>query len=91
IGIPAKFELHQNYPNPFNPGTTIKYSIPDDGFVKLAVYNVLGEEVAKLVNEEKPAGNYRVKFSEIDLASGVYIYRLSTGNYVGIMKMILYK
>ncbi len=76
VTAPDKFSLEQNYPNPFNPITNIEYRIPNKVFVSLKVYNTLGEEVATLVNEEKPAGNYEVKFDGSKLPSGVYIYKL---------------
>ena len=95
----SNFNLQQNYPNPFNPSTTIKYSIPEDGYVKLAIYNMLGEEVAMLVNTEQKAGMYEVNFSAkggsasggnaYNLSSGVYVYRLETANFVTSKKLIL--
>ncbi len=85
------FRLNQNYPNPFNPVTTISYQIPKSGFVKLIVYNLLGEVVASLVNNRQSAGRYEVKFDGAKLASGVYIYRLSSGNYFLARKFILLK
>ena len=72
------FELIQNYPNPFNPSTTIRYSIPEISFVTLKVYDVLGNEVEILVNEEKPAGSYEVEFNATHLSSGIYFYKLKT-------------
>ena len=89
--MPNNFILEQNYPNPFNPSTIIKYSIAEDGFVKLSVYNLLGEEVAKLVNESKKAGRYEVTFNAAEYSSGVYLYRLETTNYSSIKKMVLVK
>ncbi len=89
--IPSKFALYQNYPNPFNPSTKIKYQIPEVSFVTLKVYDVLGKEVAALVNEEKQAGNYEVEFNAINLPSGIYFYRLQTGNFVATKKMVLMK
>lgn len=94
---PAKFSLEQNYPNPFNPSTTIKYSIPDVGTglavsnVTLKVFDVLGNEVATLVNEVKPAGNYKVEFNASNLATGVYYYKIIAGDFVQTKKMILLK
>jgi hypothetical protein len=87
----SDFRLEQNYPNPFNPSTTIKYSIPEDGFVKLAVYNLLGEEVVSLVNIEQKAGRYEVVFDASRLSSGVYMYRLESKNFLSIKKMLLVK
>jgi Secretion system C-terminal sorting domain len=93
---PEEFSLSQNYPNPFNPSTTIRYSIPDviasetkqSQFVSLKVYDVLGNEVATLVNEQKPAGTYEVKFDAIGLSSGIYFYKLRAGSLVETKKMI---
>lgn len=83
------FVLGQNYPNPFNPTTSIQYSIDRRQSVQLKVYDVLGNEIATLVNEEKPAGTYEIEFNGKDLASGVYFYRLKSGNYQAMKKMIL--
>jgi photosystem II stability/assembly factor-like uncharacterized protein len=92
--IPTGFTLSQNYPNPFNPSTKIKYSIPSVGTrdrvsVQLIVYDVLGKEVAILINEEKPAGEYEVEFSAEGLKSGIYFYRIQTGDFDQTKKMIL--
>jgi len=89
--IPGAFILHQNYPNPFNPTTTIKYQIPEISFVTIIVYDVLGSEVATLVNEEKPVGNYEVEFNAASLPSGIYFYRLQAGSFVETKKMVLMK
>jgi hypothetical protein len=91
VEIPLVYSLEQNYPNPFNPITNIKYSIQKDGFVKLAVYNLLGEEVTVLVNNEQKAGRYEVAFDASRFASGVYMYRLESNNFISIKKMILIK
>ncbi len=91
VKVPSTFSLLQNYPNPFNPATNIEYQIPDREFVTLKIYDVLGNEVAALVNEEKPAGNYAVKFNGINLSSGVYFYRLKAGSYTSTKKLILMK
>jgi hypothetical protein len=91
ITAPALFSLEQNYPNPFNPGTSIKYSIPQDGMVNLAIYNILGEKVLTLVNQNMSVGNYEVKFDASHYASGIYFYRLDAGIYSSIKKMILMK
>ena len=88
---PIEFSLSQNYPNPFNPSTTINYSIPNAGIVTIKVYDVLGKEVATLVNEDKPAGNYEVEFNASDLPSGIYFYQLKSERFVEIKKMILLK
>ncbi len=86
---PDIFTLQQNYPNPFNPSTTIKYHIPDNEFVTLKVYDVLGNEISTLVNETKSAGNYEVSFNAENLSSGVYFYKLTAGNLSEIKKMML--
>ncbi len=91
LTAPEKFLLEQNYPNPFNPETTIKYSIPVREKVELTVFDVLGREVQNLVNEIKDAGNYEVSFDAEKFVSGVYIYRLKSGNYIKAFKMILLK
>ena len=91
----TKYELSQNYPNPFNPNTIVKYSIPlgaqRDVSVQLKVYDVLGNEVAILVNEEKPAGNYEIEFDGNELPSGIYFYKLQAGEFVETKKMVLIK
>ena len=89
--FPDEFQLYQNYPNPFNPSTTIKYQIQDISFVTLKVYDVLGNEVAILINEEKLAGSYEVSFSATNLSSGIYFYKLQAGSFVETKKMILMK
>ncbi|HSW55229.1 MAG TPA: T9SS type A sorting domain-containing protein, partial [Ignavibacteriaceae bacterium] len=89
--LPVAYSLEQNYPNPFNPSTTIRYQIPKEGMVTLKVYDILGAEVATLVNEEKIAGRYEVNFNASSLASGVYIYRLNVNDYVSVKKMVLLK
>ena len=89
--IPLEYSLQQNYPNPFNPTSTIVYGIPNNGIVTLRVYNLLGEVMATLVNEEKAAGTYDVEFSAAGLPSGIYFYKLQAGNFVESKKMILLK
>jgi hypothetical protein len=89
--IPSAYQLYQNYPNPFNPSTTINYSIPEDGFVKLAIYNMLGEEVATIVRNVQKAGRYEVNFNASGLASGVYVYRIEAANYTSSKKLVLMK
>jgi hypothetical protein len=89
--IPDKYSLSQNYPNPFNPSTTIKYSVPEQSFVKIKVFNLLGQEIAELVNKELQTGNYEVTFNASSLPSGVYFYRLEADNFVQTNKMILIK
>ena len=89
--LPEEFFLEQNYPNPFNPSTTISFSIPNEELVSLKVFNSLGEQVAELINETKPAGNYSVSFDASKLTSGVYYYKISAGNFFQTRKMILVK
>lgn len=91
LPVPLTFRLEQNYPNPFNPSTTIKYSLPEVRKVTLTLFNLLGEEVATLVNEEKVAGYYTVEFNAASLPSGVYFYRISAGSFVETKKMVLMK
>jgi photosystem II stability/assembly factor-like uncharacterized protein len=92
----TKYFLSQNYPNPFNPLTKIKYQIPEFSYVTIKVYDVLGNEIATLINEEKPAGSYEVEFSvgrdsSPDIATGIYFYRINAGAFVETKKMILLK
>ncbi len=89
--VPVEYKLTQNYPNPFNPSTMIEFSIVNPEFVTLKVYNILGQEVATLVNEMKNPGNYSVRFDASNLSSGVYIYKLQTESYTATRKMILQK
>lgn len=89
--IPQTFSLEQNYPNPFNPTTTIRYQIPKAGFVKLKVFDILGNEITTLVNEYKMPSSYEVTFDGSRYASGVYFYQLIVNNFVSIKKMILLK
>ncbi len=96
LSIPTEFSLSQNYPNPFNPSTVISYQLPVSGLVSLKIYDILGSEVATLVNEEKPAGKYEVIFNvethrDASLASGVYFYRLQAGSFIQTKKMLLVK
>jgi len=88
---PQEFSLGQNYPNPFNPSTTIKYQIPESGFVTLKVYDVLGKEVATLVNSEQQAGSYTTNFNALNLTSGIYLYTIKVNDYVAVKKMMLLK
>ncbi len=85
----SSYELAQNYPNPFNPSTMINYELSTGNWVTLRVYNILGQEVRTLVNERKDAGEHRVEFNAEGLPSGVYVYRIQSGNYVQSRKMIL--
>lgn len=89
--IPDKYVLYQSYPNPFNPSTTIKYSIPQSDIVSLKVYDILGREVATLVNDYKTVGTYAVEFNASRFASGVYFYQIQSGNFIQTKKMILLK
>jgi len=89
--IPVNFELSQNYPNPFNPNTTIKFSLPEAANIKLTVYNILGQQVSELVNDYKAAGSYLVNWNAENLSSGIYIYRLESGNFSISKKMTLLK
>ncbi len=90
-GIPTEFELSQNYPNPFNPTTSIKFAIPQNDFVSIKVYDILGNEIAVLVNEELNAGFYNINFDASNLVSGLYIYRIQSNNFVDVKKMLLVK
>ncbi|HSW55579.1 MAG TPA: T9SS type A sorting domain-containing protein, partial [Ignavibacteriaceae bacterium] len=90
--IPVNFTLYQNYPNPFNPSTTIQFSLPKSGDVTLKVYDILGREVATLLNETKNAGSYEVDFNASQLSSGIYFYQLSVGNeFRQTKKLVLIK
>lgn len=86
---PKEFVLYQNYPNPFNPSTTIRFSIPEKGYVNLTVFNSLGQEVRNLVEGEKSQGTYETRFDALGLPSGLYFYRLQVGSSVETKKMIL--
>jgi len=90
-GIINSYQLSQNYPNPFNPTTSINYSIPKSGLVTLKVFDILGKEVAKIVNEFKNAGNHEVDFNASSLSSGVYFYRIESGDFIDTKKMFLLK
>lgn len=89
--LPVKFTLEQNYPNPFNPSTSIQYSVPSNENVNLKVYDILGNEVAELVNQNQPAGNYQIKFDASNLTSGIYFYTIKAGSFVQTKKMMLVK
>lgn len=91
IELPAEFSLEQNYPNPFNPATKISFSLPQEGFTKLVVFDLIGNEISTLVKEKLNAGTHSVNFDAKDLPSGVYLYALSSGNYTSTRKMILIK
>ena len=89
--IPKEYFLSQNYPNPFNPTTSIQFGIPKEGFVKLSVFNVIGQEVKVLVNKNMSAGNYKVNFDASKLNSGMYLYRIEAADYMSVKKMLLVK
>ena len=89
--IKESYRLDQNYPNPFNPATTLSFVIGHQSFVTLKIYNILGEEVATIVNKELPEGNYKYQWDASGLASEVYIYQLKAGNFVNTKKLILMK
>jgi len=89
--LPLEYSLAQNYPNPFNPSTTIEYSIPQGGFITLRVFNILGMEVANLVNGQVDAGKHKIEFDASGFNSGVYFYTLESGNFTKTKKMILIK
>lgn len=90
-GVPTKYGLEQNYPNPFNPSTNVRFELPRSGFVSLSVFNLLGQEVASLVNEVKQAGRYEATWDAHGLPSGVYLYRFSAADYTETRKMVLLK
>jgi hypothetical protein len=97
--LPTEYKLYQNYPNPFNPTTTIKFTLPSPSqgegsrvrSVKLVVYDILGNEVATLVNQNQPPGNHHIEFNAQNLSSGTYFYKLTAGNFTKAKKMILIK
>ena len=89
--IPTSYTLSQNYPNPFNPTTSIEFGIPNEGFVKLSVYNVIGQEIQVLVSRNMSAGNYKVNFDASRLNSGMYLYRIEAKDYTSVRKMLLVK
>jgi hypothetical protein len=97
--VPTEYNLYQNYPNPFNPATTIKYSIPirqlteryEYKDVRLVVYDILGREVATLINEKQKPGNYKIEWNAANSSSGIYLYKLSAGDFTYSRKMILLK
>jgi hypothetical protein len=91
FSLPVQFSLEQNYPNPFNPVTSIKYAISDKQFVQLKIFDVIGNEVATLVDREQPAGNYEIVFDASRFSSGVYFYKITAGNFIETKKMVLLK
>ena len=89
--LPTEYALEQNYPNPFNPATTFRYSIPTQSKVVIKVFDILGNEIATLMDEEKSVGTYELRWNAVNLPSGVYFYQLKAGDYVDTKKMILLK
>lgn len=90
-GIPTQFVLAQNYPNPFNPTTSIRFGIPSESHVKLSVFNILGQEVAVLVDQQMTAGFHKVNFDAKNLNTGMYMYKIEAGNFVSVKKMLFVK
>jgi uncharacterized protein YggE len=90
-GQPQQFSLHQNYPNPFNPTTIINYQLSQSSYVKLVVVDMLGREVATLVNDIQTSGNHQITFDARQLSSGVYFYKLTTNTFSQVKKMMLLK
>jgi hypothetical protein len=91
INLPKEFSLEQNYPNPFNPTTTIRYALPQRSHVTLIVFNLLGQQMATLVNGEVEAGYHEVQFNAVGLASGVYLFRLQAGSFTQTKKLCVIK
>ena len=91
LNSPSKLELSQNYPNPFNPSTTISFTLPESGNIKLIVYNTIGQQITELVNGFQEAGIHTINFNGENLPSGVYFYRLETKNNIENRKMLLIK
>jgi hypothetical protein len=91
LSVVSDFNLEHNYPNPFNPSTSIKFSVPSSEFVTLKVYDVLGNEITTLVNEQKAPGTYEVRFDAGNLASGMYVYKLQAGSFIQTRKLMLMK
>ncbi len=90
-GLPKEFSLSQNYPNPFNPTTKIEFALPQRAQTRIIVYDVLGREIETLLNRELESGYYESNFNAINLHSGVYFYRIQSGNFIQTKKMILMK
>jgi hypothetical protein len=87
--LPLVFALRQNYPNPFNPSTTIRYELPEAAYVAITIYNMLGQRVTMLVDEQQSAGFHQVKFDASGIASGIYFYRMQAGTYTATKKLLL--
>jgi hypothetical protein len=88
---PEKYSLSQNYPNPFNPSTTIKFDLAKNGFVSIKIFDVLGREIKSLVNDNLNKGSYEVSFNAGDISSGVYFYKMESGDFSQIKRMMLLK
>ena len=89
--MPQRFGLSQNYPNPFNPSTRIDYRVAKEGLVTIKVFDILGREVATLLNEERQPGRYQIHFDGTKLASGIYVYKMSSNGFSETRKMMLMK
>jgi hypothetical protein len=89
--LPTEFNLYQNYPNPFNPETNIKFEIPKTQFVKISVYDIIGREIRTLVNAELQAGSHNIRFNSSGISSGVYFYKIESGEFVDVKKLIINK
>ena len=89
--VPSEYTLEQNYPNPFNPATTISYSIPKESQVSLVIFDIMGRQVAELVNSKQSAGSYNIQFDASSVASGTYFYKLTAGEFISVKKMVLLK
>jgi hypothetical protein len=89
--VPGKYSLSQNYPNPFNPSTKIRFAVPSSGNVNLEIFDNLGREKTKLLNEELRAGIYEIEFNAVNFPSGIYFYRITTGGFTDTKKMVLIK
>ena len=89
--VPNQFKLYQNFPNPFNPVTNIKFEIANYTFSKIIIYNILGKEIERLVNEKLKPGEYEVNWDATNYPSGIYFYTIEAGNYVNSKKMVLVK
>ena len=91
VSLPSNFLLNQNYPNPFNPSTSIEYSVMSNEYVSIKVYDILGNEISTLVNEQKSVGNYKVDFNGDNLTSGIYIITMNAGRFTQSIKAQLIK
>ncbi len=89
--LPNEYQLFQNYPNPFNPSTKIKFNLPESSNVNLEIYNILGQKIAELVNEQLTAGSHEVEFNSKEFASGLYFYKLSANDFISIKNMMIIK